>query len=104
MERPGRLLLLSELRVRSAAYDVSLSRCLLTWKRRVSGPVYHPFRPSKTQMSPSPRSFILFFLHRLLCLSASNAPRPHILLENKGQGGRTCWTRRRSLGPEKIQS
>ncbi|KAK2842734.1 hypothetical protein Q5P01_012934 [Channa striata] len=46
MERPGRLLLLSELRVRNAACDVSLSRCLLTWKRRVSSPVYRPFRPS----------------------------------------------------------
>ncbi|KAK2880569.1 ceramide kinase-like [Channa argus] len=47
MERPARLLLLlSELRVRNAAYDVSLSRCLLTWKRRVSSPMYHPFRPS----------------------------------------------------------
>ncbi|XP_034444399.1 ceramide kinase-like [Hippoglossus hippoglossus] len=46
MERPRRLLLLSELRVRNAAYDVSLSRSLLTWKRRISSPVYHPFRPS----------------------------------------------------------
>ncbi|XP_037623466.1 ceramide kinase-like [Sebastes umbrosus] len=46
MERPGRLLLLSELRVRNAACDVSLSRSLLTWKRRISSPVYHPFRPS----------------------------------------------------------
>ncbi|XP_032378832.1 ceramide kinase [Etheostoma spectabile] len=45
MERPGRLLLLSELRVRNAAYDVSLSRSLLTWKRRTSSPVHHPFRP-----------------------------------------------------------
>uniref|UniRef100_A0A3Q3NDF2 Ceramide kinase n=1 Tax=Mastacembelus armatus TaxID=205130 RepID=A0A3Q3NDF2_9TELE len=45
MERPGRLVLLSELRVRNSAYDVSLSRSLLTWKRRVSSPVYHPFRP-----------------------------------------------------------
>lgn len=56
MERPGRLLLVSELRVRNAAYNVSLSRSLLTWKRRVSSPVYHPFRPSKT---------------RGMCLSAS---------------------------------
>ncbi|CAN9499022.1 unnamed protein product [Ophioblennius macclurei] len=46
MERPARLLLLSELRVRNAAYDVSLCRSLLTWKRRASSPVYHPFRPS----------------------------------------------------------
>uniref|UniRef100_A0AAQ4RV87 DAGKc domain-containing protein n=1 Tax=Gasterosteus aculeatus aculeatus TaxID=481459 RepID=A0AAQ4RV87_GASAC len=47
MERPGRLLLLSELRVGNAACDVSLCRSLLTWKRRSSsGPVYHPFRPS----------------------------------------------------------
>uniref|UniRef100_A0A3Q1GNC9 Ceramide kinase n=1 Tax=Acanthochromis polyacanthus TaxID=80966 RepID=A0A3Q1GNC9_9TELE len=46
MDRPSRLLLLSELRVRNTAYDVSLSRSLLTWKRRVSSPVYHPFRPS----------------------------------------------------------
>ncbi|XP_069575244.1 ceramide kinase-like isoform X2 [Brachyistius frenatus] len=46
MERPSRLLLVSELRVRNTAYDVSLSRSLLTWKRRVSSPVYHPFRPS----------------------------------------------------------
>lgn len=46
MERPGRLLLLSELRVRNTAYEVSLSRSLLTWKKRVSSPVYHPFRPS----------------------------------------------------------
>lgn len=45
MERPGRLLLQSELRVRNAAYDVSLSRSLLIWKRRTSSPVYHPFRP-----------------------------------------------------------
>ncbi|XP_034734915.1 ceramide kinase-like [Etheostoma cragini] len=45
MERPGRLLLLSELRVRNAAYDVSLSRSLLTWKRRTSSSVHHPFRP-----------------------------------------------------------
>ncbi|XP_042266742.1 ceramide kinase-like isoform X2 [Thunnus albacares] len=49
MERPSRLLLLSELRVRNAAYEVSLSRSLLTWKRRVSSPVYHPFRPSVCQ-------------------------------------------------------
>lgn len=46
MERPGRLLLLSELRVRNTAYEVSLSRSLLTWKKRVSSPVYHPFRPN----------------------------------------------------------
>ncbi|XP_029378613.1 ceramide kinase-like [Echeneis naucrates] len=46
MERPGRLLLVSELRVRNAAYDVSLGRSMLTWKRRTSSPVYHPFRPS----------------------------------------------------------
>ncbi|XP_060892099.1 ceramide kinase [Labrus mixtus] len=52
MERPSRLLLLSELRVRNAAYDVSLSRSLLTWKRRVSSPVYHPFRPSVCHCVP----------------------------------------------------
>ncbi|KAG7522691.1 ceramide kinase-like [Solea senegalensis] len=46
MEWPGKLLLLSELQVRNAAYDVSLSRFHLTWKRRISSPVYHPFRPS----------------------------------------------------------
>lgn len=46
MERPSRQLLLTELRIRNTAYDVSLSRSLLTWKRRVSSPVYHPFRPS----------------------------------------------------------
>ncbi|XP_023275721.1 ceramide kinase-like [Seriola lalandi dorsalis] len=46
MERSGRLLLLSELRVRNTAYDVSLTRSVLTWKRRTSSPVYHPFRPS----------------------------------------------------------
>ncbi|XP_029697036.1 ceramide kinase isoform X1 [Takifugu rubripes] len=45
MEKPNRLLLLSELRVRNTAYDVSLSRSVLTWKRRSSSPVYHPFRP-----------------------------------------------------------
>ncbi|XP_075993109.1 ceramide kinase-like isoform X2 [Genypterus blacodes] len=44
MERPSRLLLLSELRVRKAAYEVSLSPQLLSWKRRSVGPVY-PFRP-----------------------------------------------------------
>lgn len=49
MEKPARqqLLLLSELRVRNTAYDVSLSCSVLTWKRRVSSPVYHPFKPSK---------------------------------------------------------
>ncbi|KAM4553094.1 ceramide kinase-like isoform 1-T1 [Fundulus diaphanus] len=52
MDRPGRLLLLSELRVRNAAYDVSLSRCLLTWKRRASSPVYRPFRPSMSHSVP----------------------------------------------------
>lgn len=46
MERPARLLLESELRVRNAAYDVSLSRSLLSWKRRTSSPVYHRFRTS----------------------------------------------------------
>ncbi|XP_022620275.1 ceramide kinase-like [Seriola dumerili] len=46
MERSGRLLLLSELRIRNTAYDVSLTRSVLTWKRRTSSPVYHPFRPS----------------------------------------------------------
>uniref|UniRef100_A0A3P9MXN8 Ceramide kinase n=2 Tax=Poecilia reticulata TaxID=8081 RepID=A0A3P9MXN8_POERE len=45
MDRPGRLLLLSELCVRNVAYDVSLSRSLLTWKRLASSPVYRPFRP-----------------------------------------------------------
>ncbi|XP_017295008.1 ceramide kinase isoform X1 [Kryptolebias marmoratus] len=52
MDRLGRLLLLSELRVRNAAYDVSLSRSLLSWKRRVSSPVYHPFRPSMCHSVP----------------------------------------------------
>ncbi|XP_068169854.1 ceramide kinase-like isoform X3 [Antennarius striatus] len=46
MERPNRQLLLSELRIRNAAYDVSLSRSVLSWKRRSSSPVYRPFRPS----------------------------------------------------------
>ncbi|XP_077373867.1 uncharacterized protein LOC144016521 isoform X1 [Festucalex cinctus] len=46
MERPARLLLLSELRVRNVGHEVSLCRSLLTWKRRTSSPVYHPFRPS----------------------------------------------------------
>lgn len=46
MERPGRLLQLSELRVRNTAYEVSLSRSLLTWKKRASSSVYHPFKPS----------------------------------------------------------
>ncbi|KAF7666895.1 hypothetical protein LDENG_00088410 [Lucifuga dentata] len=40
MEKPNRLLLLSELRVRKAAYEASLTRLLLSWKRRSSGPVY----------------------------------------------------------------
>lgn len=48
MEKPARQLLLSELRVRNAAYDVSLGSSLLTWKRRVASPVYHPFKPSKS--------------------------------------------------------
>lgn len=46
MESTGRLVLLSELRVRNTPCDVSLSRSHLTWKRRISSPVYHPFRPS----------------------------------------------------------
>ncbi|KAM6937034.1 ceramide kinase-like [Xenentodon cancila] len=46
MDRSTRLLLVSELRVRNAAYEVSLSRSLLSWKRRAPSPVYHPFRPS----------------------------------------------------------
>ncbi|TNN25715.1 hypothetical protein EYF80_064153 [Liparis tanakae] len=53
MERPLLPLLLSELRVGNAACDVSLSRSLLGWKRRPSGPVYRPFRPSKTRMCVS---------------------------------------------------
>ncbi|KAM3608624.1 uncharacterized protein V6R79_001835 [Siganus canaliculatus] len=52
MEKPSRQLLLSELHVRNTAYDVSLSRSLLTWKRRVSSPVYHPFRPSVCHSVP----------------------------------------------------
>ncbi|XP_029009857.1 ceramide kinase-like isoform X2 [Betta splendens] len=52
MERPSRLLLLSELRVRNAAHSVSLSRSLLTWKRRGSSPLYHPFRPSSCHIVP----------------------------------------------------
>ncbi|KAM4734218.1 ceramide kinase-like [Anableps anableps] len=52
MDRPGRLLLLSELCVRNVAYDVSLSRSLLTWKRRASSPVYRPFRPSMNRSVP----------------------------------------------------
>ncbi|XP_041854153.1 ceramide kinase-like [Melanotaenia boesemani] len=52
MDRPARLLLVSELRVRNAAYDVSLSRSLLTWKRRAPSPVYHPFRPSVCHSVP----------------------------------------------------
>ncbi|XP_054633602.1 ceramide kinase-like [Dunckerocampus dactyliophorus] len=46
MERPVRLLLLSDLRVRNVAHEVSLCRSLLTWKRQASSPVYHAFRPS----------------------------------------------------------
>ncbi|KAM8861911.1 ceramide kinase-like [Synchiropus picturatus] len=52
MERPGRLLLQTELRVRNTAYDVCLSRSHLTWKRRISSPVYHPFRPSLCHRVP----------------------------------------------------
>uniref|UniRef100_A0A1A8D5V3 Ceramide kinase n=2 Tax=Nothobranchius kadleci TaxID=1051664 RepID=A0A1A8D5V3_NOTKA len=52
MDKPNRLLLLSELRVRDTAYNVSLSRSLLTWKRRASSPVYHPFRPSVCHRVP----------------------------------------------------
>ncbi|MEQ2236284.1 hypothetical protein ILYODFUR_010993, partial [Ilyodon furcidens] len=52
MDRPGRLLLLSELCVRNVAYDVALSRFLLTWKRRVSSPMYRPFRPSLSRSVP----------------------------------------------------
>lgn len=52
MEKPVRQLLLSELRVRNTAYDVSLSCSLLTWKRRVSSPVYHPFKPSVCHSVP----------------------------------------------------
>ncbi|KAM9808264.1 ceramide kinase-like [Neosynchiropus ocellatus] len=52
MERPGRLLLQSELRVRNTAYEVCLSRSHLTWKRRISSPVYHPFRPSLCHRVP----------------------------------------------------
>ncbi|XP_061898980.1 ceramide kinase-like [Entelurus aequoreus] len=46
MERPARLLLSSELRVRNVGHEVSLCRSVLTWKRQASSPVYHPFRPS----------------------------------------------------------
>ncbi|XP_061532983.1 ceramide kinase-like [Phycodurus eques] len=46
MERPLRLLLSSELRVRNVGYEVSLCRSLLAWKRRSSSPVYQPFRPN----------------------------------------------------------
>jgi len=53
MERPLLPLLLSELRVGNAACDVSLSRSRLGWNRRPSGPVYRPFRPSKTRMCVS---------------------------------------------------
>ncbi|XP_077452057.1 ceramide kinase-like [Stigmatopora argus] len=49
MERPVRLRLFSELRVRNVGYEVSLCQSLLTWKRRTSSPVYHPFRPSVCQ-------------------------------------------------------
>uniref|UniRef100_A0A8C5G9D0 Ceramide kinase-like n=1 Tax=Gouania willdenowi TaxID=441366 RepID=A0A8C5G9D0_GOUWI len=52
MEKPSRLLLLSELRVRNLAYDVSLCRSLLSWKRLVPSPVYHPFRPSGSRSVP----------------------------------------------------
>ncbi|XP_016523246.1 uncharacterized protein LOC103133143 isoform X3 [Poecilia formosa] len=52
MDRPCRLLLLSELCVRNVAYDVSLSRSLLTWKRRASSPVYRPFRASVNRSVP----------------------------------------------------
>ncbi|XP_037538984.1 ceramide kinase [Nematolebias whitei] len=52
MDRPGRLLLVSELRVRNAAYNVSLSRSLLAWKRRAPSPLYHPFRPSVCHSVP----------------------------------------------------
>ncbi|XP_061140214.1 ceramide kinase-like [Syngnathus typhle] len=46
MERPVRLLLSSELRIRNVGHEVSLCRSLLTWKRRTSSPVYHPFKAS----------------------------------------------------------
>ncbi|XP_077601153.1 ceramide kinase-like [Stigmatopora nigra] len=49
MERPVRLRLFSELRIRNVGYEVSLCQSLLTWKRRTSSPVYHPFRPSVCQ-------------------------------------------------------
>ncbi|XP_072242586.1 ceramide kinase-like [Leuresthes tenuis] len=52
MDRPGRLILVSELRVRNAVYDVSLSRSLLIWKRLAPCPVYHPFRPSVPHSVP----------------------------------------------------
>lgn len=70
MERPSRQLLLSELRVRSTAYDVSLGRSLLTWKRRISSPVYHPFRPSKTRTACLCLSCVFVFTCLSLCLSA----------------------------------
>ena len=66
MERPSRQLLLSELRIRNTAYDVSLSRSLLTWKRRISSPVYHPFRPSKTRIA-----WLCVSSHGPLCLCVS---------------------------------
>lgn len=66
MEKPARQLLLSELRVRNTAYDVSLCSSLLTWKRRVSSPVYHPFKPSKSCLSPlrvnAARTYIAYAL------------------------------------------
>ncbi|KAM9754846.1 ceramide kinase isoform 2-T5 [Menidia menidia] len=52
MERAGRPLLVSEFRVRNAAYDVSLSRSQLTWTRRGSSQVYHPFRASVRHIVP----------------------------------------------------
>ncbi|XP_061578222.1 ceramide kinase-like [Cololabis saira] len=52
MERATRLLLVAELRVRNAAYEVSLSRSLLSWKRRAPSPVYRPFRPSVQHSVP----------------------------------------------------
>ncbi|XP_051916301.1 ceramide kinase-like isoform X1 [Hippocampus zosterae] len=48
MERPVKLLLLSELRVRNVGHEVSLCRSLLTWKRRT----FSPFRASVCHSVP----------------------------------------------------
>ncbi|XP_071765884.2 ceramide kinase-like isoform X2 [Centroberyx gerrardi] len=45
MEKQARLLS-AELRIKNTEYEVCLSRLLLTWKKRLSGAVYHPFRLS----------------------------------------------------------